>query len=109
MSIYEILKNWKSITQALANSAKKILGDVEVVPFGSIIEGKATAMSDLHILIVAKDLPKNAFERAQIQGKIEEETGLPPFHPIQIHLATSTEAETNPIYKEARKKHYKSQ
>jgi len=107
-SIYRILKNWKDITEALTNSAKKILGDVEVVPFGSIVEGKGTAMSDLDILIIAKDLPKNAFNRAQIQCKIEEATGLPPFHPVQIHLATSVEAETNPIYKEALKKHHKS-
>jgi len=65
-------------------------------------------MSDLDILIIAKDLPKSALDRAQITGKIEEESGLPPFHPIQIHLATAEEAETNPIYKEARQKHHKS-
>ena len=107
-SIYKILKNWKEIAEALTNSAKKILGDVEVAPFGSIIEGKGTAMSDLDILIITKDLPKNAFDRAQIQCKIEEAVGLPPFHPIQIHLTTSVEAETNLIYKEALKKHYNS-
>jgi len=62
------MKKWKDVTQALTNSAQKILGDAEVVPFGSIVEGKGTATSDLDILIIAKDLPKNALDRAQITG-----------------------------------------
>jgi len=91
----------------LSNSAKKVLGDAEVFPFGSIIEGKAVAASDLDVLVVAKDLPKSAWSRAQIISKIEETTGLPPLHPIQIHLTTWEEAYTNPIYKEILAKHLK--
>jgi len=101
LSIYKILESWKDIVKALANSAKEVLGDAEVVPFGSIVEGKATATSDLDILIVTKDMPKSAMAIAQIKSKIEEATGLPPLHPIQIHLTTWQEAETNPIYKKA--------
>jgi len=108
LSIYELLENWKDIVKALTNSAKKILDDVEVVPFGSVVEGKATAASDLDILVIVKDLPRSALKRAQIKSKIEEATGLPPIHPVQIHLTTWQEAETNPIYKEALKKHHKS-
>jgi len=100
LSIYKILENWKDIVKALTDSTKKVLGDVEVVPFGSIVEGKATATSDLDILVIVKDLPRSALTRAQIISKIEEATGLPPIHPIQIHLTTWQEAETNPIYKE---------
>jgi len=107
LSLYEILENWKDIVKTLTSSAKKILGDAEVVPFGSIVEGKATATSDLDILVIVKDLPKSALNRAQIISKIEEATGLPPIHPIQIHLATWQEAQTNPIYKEALKKYHK--
>ena len=106
LSIYKILENWKDIVKALTNSAKEILGDVEVVPFGSIVEGKATATSDLDILIIVKDIPRNALTRAQINSKIEEATGLPPLHPIQIHLTTWREAETNPIYKEVLTKYH---
>jgi len=100
LSIHKIRKNWKAITQALTNAAKKILGDAEAVPFGSVVEGNATAASDFDVLIIAKDLPKSAWKRAQIKSKIEETAGLPPLHPIQIHLATREEAETNPIYRE---------
>jgi len=108
LSIYKILEDWKDIVKALTNSAKEILGDAEVVPFGSIVEGKATATSDLDILVIVKDLPKSALNKAQIIGKIEEATGLPPIHPIQIHLATWQEAETNPIYKEVLVKRLKN-
>jgi len=107
LSIYKILEDWKGIVKALTNSAKETLGDAEVVPFGSIVEGKATATSDLDILVIVKDMPKSALTRAQIKRKIEEAAGLPPLHPIQIHLATWQEAETNPIYKEALAQYHK--
>jgi len=107
LNIYKVRENWKSIVKKLNKSAKKVLGDAEVVPFGSIIEGKAVAASDLDVLVVAKDLPKSAWSRAQIISKIEETTGLPPLHPIQIHLTTWEEAYTNPIYKEILAKHLK--
>ena len=108
LSIHKLLENWKDIVKALTNSAKEILGDAEVVPFGSIVEGKATATSDLDILVIVNDLPRSALNRAQIISKIEEATGLPPIHPIQIHLATWQEAETNPIYKEVLAKRLKN-
>lgn len=107
MTIYKVRENWESIVKKLSKSAKKVLGVAEVVPFGSIIEGKAVAASDLDVLVIAKDLSKSAWNRAQIISKIEEATGLPPLHPIQIHLITWEEADTNPIYKEILAKHLK--
>jgi len=107
LSIYKILKNWKGIVEKLTNSAKEVLGDAEVVAFGSVVEGKAVATSDLDILVIAKDIPRSAWSRAQIKSKIEEVAGLPPLHPIQIHLTTWQEVETNPIYKEALAQYHK--
>jgi len=108
LTIYKVRENWENIVKKLSNSAKKVLGDAKVVPFGSIIEGKAVAASDLDVLVVAKDLPKSAWSRAQIISKIEETTGLPPLHPVQIHLTTWEEIQTNPIYNEAVAKHLKN-
>jgi len=108
LSIYKVREDWKNIVKKLTDSAKEVLGDAEVIPFGSFIEGKAVAASDLDVLIVTKDLPKSAWSRAQITSKIEEAAGLPPLHPIQIHLTTWEEAETNPIYKEVLAKHLKT-
>lgn len=102
-SIYEIRQDWKNTVRKLTDAAKAVLGEAEVVPFGSIVTGNASAASDIDVLIIAKDLPKSAWRKAQIIGKIEEETGLPPFHPVQIHLVTWHEAETNPIYTEVLK------
>lgn len=108
LSIYKVQEEWKSIVKKLTSSAGKVLGDAEVVPFGSIVEGKAVAASDLDVLIVSKDLPKSAWDRAQIVSKIEEATGLPPLHPVQIHLTTWEEARINPIYKEVVAKRLKN-
>lgn len=102
-SIYEIRQDWKNIVRKLNDAAKEVLGEAEVVPFGSVVAGNAAVASDIDVLIIAEDLPKSAWRKAQIISKIEEETGLPPFHPVQIHLITWQEAETNPIYAEVLK------
>lgn len=107
MSIHEVAKSWKEIVGTLTDSTKRIIGEAEVIPFGSVVEGKATATSDLDILVIVKVLPRNAHSRAQIVGKIEEAAGLPPLHPVQIHLATWEEAESNPIYHDVLAQHHK--
>jgi len=94
----EMLKNWKNVAKKLAEAARRILGDVEVMVFGSITQGKYTAASDIDVLVVIKDTPMGATKRAELKAAIEEEAGLPPFHPIEIHLATKKEVEANPIY-----------
>lgn len=96
-----MLKNWRDVVRRLAEAARRILGDVEVVVFGSVIEGGYTAASDIDVLIVLRDAPMGAIKRAELKAAVEEEAGLPPFHPVEIHLATVKEAETNPIYRMA--------
>jgi len=102
-SIYRIRQDWKNIVRKLSDAAKAVLGEAEVVPFGSVVKGDASAASDIDVLIITEDLPKSAWRKAQIISEIEGETGLPPFHPVQIHLVTWREAETNPIYTEIMK------
>jgi hypothetical protein len=36
-----------------------------------------------------------------LKARIEEEAGLPLYHPFEIHLATDEEARENPVYRSA--------
>jgi len=48
-------------------------------------------------LIVADRLLRDFRVRGNLKAEIEEEAGLPLYHPFEIHLATREEAEANPI------------
>jgi len=101
----KLRENWEKILEDVTQSAKEVLGEAHVVAFGGVAEGKATASSDIDILIVAEHLPSDAWKRAKVKSTIEEKAGLPPIHPVQIHLITWREAKENPIYKEILSKH----
>ena len=97
----EMLKNWRDVAGRIAEVARRIFGDAEVVVFGSVIKGDLTAVSDIDMLIVLKDMPMGAVKRAELKKAIEEEAELPLIHAVEIHLVTKKEAETNPIYRTA--------
>ncbi len=92
MNQLKLLKEWEKWSKKIEKAAKKILGDCRVVIFGSVIEGKATGGSDVDILIVIKHLPRDGKKRAEIISKIEDEAGLPLYHPYEIHLVNEEEA-----------------
>lgn len=69
--------------------------------FGSVIKGLSTGASDVDILIISDQLPKKCKDRGNLKANIEERADLPLYHPFKIHLATSGEADENPIYRHA--------
>jgi len=95
------LRGWRVLAERVYKAARMVLGDVEAFIFGSSLKDALTASSDIDILVVAEDLPRYALERGRLKALIEECAGLPPIHPVEIHLATLREAEANPIYREA--------
>lgn len=105
LPLRKLKENWRSVVESIKLAAKEILGDVYIVAFGGVVEGKVTALSDVDVLVVVDKLPDAAWKRAKIKGKIEEKAGLPPIHPVQMHLVTWKEARENPIYKEVLEKH----
>lgn len=93
LEMVRLAKQWKHWSKKIATAAHKILGECEVYIFGSIIEGKATGGSDVDILIVSDKLPQTNKDRWEIRARIEEEAGLPLYHPYEIHLANTKEAQ----------------
>lgn len=88
----EILKNWRKYAVKIRAAARSIFPDARVYAFGSIVRGKAVGGSDVDILIVSREMPKDNLGRARMRIRIEELAELPPCHPFELHLADVEEA-----------------
>jgi len=88
----KLADNWRLWSEKIAKAAEKILGQCELHVFGSVAENHGTGASDVDILIICDQLPRSSKSRGNIKAKIEEEAGLPLFHPFEIHLADRPEA-----------------
>ncbi|MEM0481983.1 MAG: nucleotidyltransferase domain-containing protein [Nitrososphaerota archaeon] len=99
--IAHVARQWRFWAEAIAKAANEVLGPCSVYVFGSVVEGLATGGSDVDVLIVADNLPRDFRARAEAIAKIEEIAKLPLYHPFQIHLATWDEVKVNPIYGKA--------
>lgn len=86
----KMIENRKKYLKLIQKSIKSILEDSEVYIFGSLIENKLVVASDIDILIIA-DIPKDHLIRAELTAKIEENAGLPLYHPFDIHILTEEE------------------
>lgn len=88
-----MVREWKRYVADIAQAAHKILSDAAVYVFGSVVKSEATGGSDVDVLIVSKYVPASGIERAKLLLKIEEGAGLPSYHPFEIHLVNTEEAE----------------
>jgi predicted nucleotidyltransferase len=84
-------KNWKEYSQKIKKIAKKLLEEVRVLVFGSIVKNEWGPKSDIDVLIISKNLPKDPDRRREIRTKIKAK--IDPFSPYQFHLATPSEFE----------------
>mgnify|MGYP001774323009 CR=1 FL=1 len=79
----EYFDNYLTYVREIKNRAEKILKEVKVFVFGSVVHGDYTPMSDIDILIVSNDVPENIIEQARIKVLLTE--GFKPGI-FQIHL-----------------------
>ncbi|RLE86640.1 MAG: nucleotidyltransferase [Thermoprotei archaeon] len=90
----ELLK-WRKYLKILVEAAGRVFGsDAEVYVFGSAVEGKLTANSDIDIAIVVEEIPKKGLERAKLMDRLwetMESNGVPWWYPFEIHLLTREE------------------
>ncbi len=70
----------------IAQSARSILGDVEMYVFGSAVEGRLTASSDVDLLIVCEKAPRDFEEYEDLKGRILRGVGLDTRSPFQLHI-----------------------
>jgi len=83
-------KAWKFYLRKIKKEAEKILGKkTKVLIFGSFAKKEWGPESDIDVLIISENLPKEFEERGKIRTKIKSKIG--PFSPFQLHLATEGE------------------
>ncbi len=89
----EILKEWREWIPLIVRSVKETLGeDAEVFIFGSVVEGRLTAASDVDVLVASNNVPDDFLEAEELKSRIERLAGLPPRHPFELHLVTRRQA-----------------
>lgn len=87
MKRLEQLKNYKIVAREVKNIVRKLLGEVDVYVFGSVLEGKITASSDIDILIIVNDVSRE--EICRIKTIIYQSIDAP----IELHIVSSREFE----------------
>ncbi|MCM8772840.1 MAG: nucleotidyltransferase domain-containing protein [Candidatus Omnitrophica bacterium] len=82
-------KDYIKFTAEIKKKAEKLLKNVKVLIFGSVIKNLYHPfLSDIDILVISDNLPKNWEDRRFIKLKLK------PFgSPFQIHLVTNEEYE----------------
>jgi len=74
-----------------ARLIKDLLGfkDLEVLLFGSVVEGQCTMASDIDLVIISDEIPSGLDERAKLLNRINDALGQ--YHPFELHLITTKE------------------
>jgi predicted nucleotidyltransferase len=75
---YRLLKRWREIARKVAEKIRERFPDAEVYVFGSVVEERYTAASDIDILVVTKHAPKRLRDKVDIILWLEDGLGLPP-------------------------------
>ena len=70
---YLKLLRWKEYLPLLKKAVEKALPEAEAYVYGSAVEGKLTAKSDIDVMLVLNEVPKSPLERAKITARIREE------------------------------------
>ena len=82
------LRDHRNLVKAIKEIVRRRYENARVLVFGSVIEGRYTASSDIDVLIVADIGPE---ERVKLKVEILREIGL--HIPVEIHIATPEEFE----------------
>jgi predicted nucleotidyltransferase len=83
----EQLKKYTEIGREVKRIVNEVLGDVKVYVFGSVVEGRYTAMGDIDMLIVVNNMDRK--EIYKVKAIIYKNIDAP----IELHVASNDEFE----------------
>ncbi len=83
---YLLLRNWRRVVDDVARVICRILGEGEVYVFGSVVEGRYTAASDIDVLVVSERVREDEHYTVDLLLRVEDELNLPPGL-IHLHVA----------------------
>ena len=78
------LRNYRKIARKVKDIVRRRCPEAEVYVFGSVVEGKATAASDIDILVICEGLSEE--EKVKLKTEIWKELGFSV--PIELHIAS---------------------
>lgn len=76
----EYLKNFREIAERVKEIARSVDPEIKVFIFGSVISGRCTALSDIDILIVVRNLNRKYEIMTRVYKEIEA--------PVELHVTT---------------------
>lgn len=82
------LQNYKNVAKKVKKVFEKHSGKVDVYVFGSLVEGKPTALSDIDILIVAENISQQEIYKLKVQAYKATKA------PIELHVVSPKEFES---------------
>ncbi len=87
---------WRNNADSLAEAVKKVFPESEVYIIGGAAEGRITAVSDIDVVVILEEPPKNAMERATLLARVREEMerrGITDSYLYEIHILSRSEAQ----------------
>ena len=81
------LENYREVAEKIKEIAEEHVGKVEVYVFGSVVEGKPTASSDIDILIIADNASKEDVYKFKAEAHMLTDA------PIELHVISTKEFE----------------
>jgi len=96
LRVLKLLLDWRRLAGLVARAVEEVLGEAEVYVFGSAVEGRLTANSDLDVAVI---VPREMV-RPPVRGRLlsaildrAEELGIPWWFPLELHLMTKEDME----------------
>ena len=91
---FKHLRRWREYAESICRAARDILGEnVEVYVIGGVAEERTTVLSDIDILIVASELPRDRKGLyGEILGRAIDVYGLPWDAPVELHITDKKRA-----------------
>jgi predicted nucleotidyltransferase len=86
----EMLRRWEELALRAARVLRAAVRDAEVYLIGSHARGEGERATDIDLL-VATPAGLRPQELARLRKRLEEELGLPPYHPLHLHAASKEE------------------
>lgn len=98
VELYRRLRQWRLYVEAVAKATRDLLGpDTRVYVVGGAAENRLTVLSDIDIVVVSKNVPrdekKKLYLRLDIRDRAVTLYGLPWDYPVDIHLYDEEEFE----------------
>ena len=89
------LMSWRRNLEKLYRAVKAVVPDAKVYIFGGAAENRLTAVSDIDVLVVTRNPPKDAIEYGKVAARIKEELekqGMEMSYLYEIHVVDKERA-----------------